>query len=446
MPKTRIWVQDHMNSFRTILLGFFLLILAGAFLLHLPIASASHIPVSFLDALFTSASASCVTGLVVQNTATCWSAFGKCVILCLIQAGGLGIITVAIATLVMTGKQIGIMQRTTMQDAISAPSFGGIVRFTLFILKVTLCAELLGAIALMPVFYKDFGLLKAAGYAVFHSVSAFCNAGFDLLGLKEPYCSLTAYASDPLLNVVIMALIISGGLGFLTWQDLLQNHFRFGRLRLQTKIILMTTGLLLCLPFLYFFFLEFPDAPLSLRILKSLFAAVTPRTAGFNTCDYASMSEGGLLITILLMLTGGAPGSTAGGIKVTTVGILFAACAACLARREDVNTFGRRIEADLIRSAFTLAMLYGSLLLIGAIFLSHVEEIPILAALFECASALGTVGLTTGITPSLHTASRIILIAFMFFGRVGGLTFAYAHVSLHKYSSRKFPAERVAVS
>ena len=446
MRKIRIWIQDTMNSFRSILLGFFLLIMAGAVLLSLPAASASHEATPFLDALFTSASASCVTGLVVQNTATHWSSFGKLVILLLIQAGGLGIITVAIATLIVTGKRIGILQRTTMMDAISAPTLGGIIKFTLFILKVTLIAESIGALLLFPVFCRDFGAPRAFMFSVFHSVSAFCNAGFDLLGIREAYSSLTAYSGNIAVNGVIMALIVTGGIGFLTWQDLFRSKFRFQRLRLQTKIILAATGVLLLIPALYFFFAEFAAYPMKERILMSLFASVTPRTAGFNTCDYGSMTESGKLITIILMLIGGAPGSTAGGIKVTTFFLLAAASSACMRRADDVNSFGRRIEPDQIRSAFTILILYVSLLLAGAIFVSDVENLPILSCLFECASALGTVGLTTGITPGLGSASRILLISFMFFGRVGGLTFAYASVSLHKYTNKRYPAERVAVS
>ena len=446
MRKIRIWIQDTMNSFRSILLGFFLLIMAGAFLLSLPAASAAHEATPFLDALFTSASASCVTGLVVQNTATHWSSFGKFVILLLIQAGGLGIITVAIATLIVTGKRIGILQRTTMMDAVSAPTLGGIIKFTLFILKVTLIAETLGALLLFPSFYRDFGFSRAFMFSVFHSVSAFCNAGFDLLGIREAYSSLTAYASDPFVTGVIMTLIVTGGIGFLTWQDLLRSRFRFQRLRLQTKIILASTAVLLLVPAVYFFLFEFAHHPVKERILMSLFASVTPRTAGFNTCDYGTMSESGKLITILLMLIGGAPGSTAGGIKVTTVFLLTAASSACMRRADDVNCFGRRIENDQIRNAFTILILYVVLLLAGAIFVSDIENLPILSCLFECASALGTVGLTTGITPALGSASRILLITFMFFGRVGALTFAYASVSLHKYNNKRYPAERVAVS
>ncbi|MBQ6532732.1 MAG: Trk family potassium uptake protein, partial [Solobacterium sp.] len=358
MQKMRIYIHDHMNSFRTILLGFCLLILGGAVLLSMPFASASGESVPFIDALFTSVSASCVTGLVVYDTAVQWSLAGRTIILILIQIGGLGVITLATVTLILTGRQIGIMQRTVMQDAISAPQLGGILRLTVFFLKGTLLIEGLGAALLTPVFAEKYGLLNGFGHAVFHSVSAFCNAGFDLVGAEQPFASLTGWAGDARVNLVIMFLIVTGGLGFLTWQDLLRCRGRFSKLALQTKVILATTGVLLLIPFLYFYFLEFRNAPESERLLLAMFQTVTPRTAGFSTTDYAAMSEGGLLVTIVLMLTGGAPGSTAGGMKVTTVYIVALSVASFLRRRENVSCFSRRIEEETVREAMYIMVLY----------------------------------------------------------------------------------------
>ena len=445
MTKMRIKLQDIMNSFRTILLGFFALILVGAGLLCLPAASVNHQSVPFLNALFTSTSAACVTGLVVYDTATQWSLFGKTVILILIQIGGLGVVTAFIATMLLTGKRIGLLQRIAMQDAVSAPQLGGIVRFTAFFLKATVVFEVTGALLLLPVFVKDFGFLKGLGYAIFHSISAFCNAGFDLMGVRGPFSSLTSYASHPWVNFVICALIIVGGAGFLTWGDLLANKFRYKSLRLQTKLILVSTAILLTIPFIYFFFLEFANAPMKDRILMSWFQTVTPRTAGFNTADYGSMHEASLLLTIMLMMIGGAPGSTAGGMKLTTVAVIVLSARTYMKGRENTNFARRRIETDAIHNAYTLFVLYLVLLLSGTFILSFAEDLPVLPVMFECASALGTVGLTTGITPGLSALSRIVLICFMYIGRVGGLTLTYAMVSLTKKETSKMPVEKLTV-
>ena len=445
MLRFRIFLRDQMTSFRVILAGFMLLIFAGAFLLSLPISSAAHVKTPFLDALFTSTSAACVTGLVVRDTATYWSLFGRTVILILIQIGGLGVVTVAVFMIVISGKQIGIHQRTLMQDAISAPQIGGIIRFTKFFIGGTVLLEAIGTAALAPVFIKEFGISKGLTYSLFHSVSAFCNAGFDLMGIRGPYSSLSTLQHNHWVLTVIMFLIVSGGIGFLTWRDLLDNRFRWRKLRLQTKIILFTTGVLLGLSFLYFFFAEFGNLRLSDRLWYSMFASVTPRTAGFNTFDYGAISEVGLLITILLMLVGGAPGSTAGGMKVTTLFTVCLASADDLRRKEDVNCFGRRMDETTIHKAFSILLAYTVLLLTGTALLSATESIPLVNAMFECASALGTVGLTTGITPGLGPLSKVILILFMYFGRVGGLTIIYAAVSVTKRTIRRFPKEKIAV-
>ena len=445
MKNFRIMMQDHLNSFRTILLGFVALILLGALLLNLPAASADGQSVPFLNALFTSASAACVTGLVVYDTATQWSLFGRTVILILIQIGGLGVVTAFVATMLLTGKRIGLMQRIAMQDSVSAPQVGGIIRFTSFFLKGTLIIETLGALLLLPLFAQEFGLLQGLGYAIFHSVSAFCNAGFDLMGVQSPYSSLTAYAGSAWVNIVICSLIIVGGLGFMSWNDLLKNQFHFHSLRLQTKLILVTTAILITVPFLVFFFFGFADMPLKERILMSFFQSVTPRTAGFNTADYSKMSDGLLLMTVILMMIGGAPGSTAGGMKVTTIAVVALATHTYVRGRENTNAFKRRLESQAIHNAFALFMLYLSLLLGATFILDLLEETPLMPVMFECASALGTVGLSTGITPSLCAVSKIILICLMFVGRVGGLTLTYAMVSIGSKETSRYPAEKLTV-
>lgn len=445
MLRVQIYLQDHLTSFRMILLGFILLIFTGAALLSLPAASFGPDRVAFSDALFTSTSAACVTGLVVFDTAAKWTLFGKTVILLLIQTGGLGVVTAAAAMLSLTGVQIGLLPRIAVRDSVSAPQIGGVIRFMRFLITGTFCIEAIGALCLFPFFSGQFGPVKGLGYAVFHAVSAFCNAGFDLMGTQQPFSSMTSFASNVPVNLVLILLIILGGAGFLTWEDLLSSRFRPGRLRLQTKIILVSTSCLILLPFLYFYLIEFKGYAGTERVLLSLFQSVTPRTAGFNTFDYGQMSEDGWLLTILLMMVGGAPGSTAGGMKVTTLAVLFLSAGAFLQHRDQVNCFHRRIDPDVIHNAMTLLTLYIALLLGGTMIISTIENLPVLPSMFECASALGTVGLTTGITTGLSTASRMLLIAFMFFGRVGGLTLGYALASNVYRDRGRMPSEKVTV-
>ena len=442
-----MWAVLHkrkLSSSQIILFGFAGVILIGTLLLMLPFATNSGQNVSFWDALFTSTSAVCVTGLIVQDTAVYWSGFGQAVILLLIQIGGMGVITVAAAITMASGKKISLMQRSTMQDAISAHQVGGIVRFTGFILKGIFLFELLGALVLMTVFIPEYGV-KGIWLAVFHSVSAFCNAGFDLMGTKSPYSSLTSYATHPVLNITVMLLIAIGGIGFLTWQDIRQNGIHIRRYRMQSKVILATTGILLVVPAIYFFFFEFAAEPIGKRIWLSLFQSVTPRTAGFNTADLTALSETGQMVTIGLMLIGGSPGSTAGGMKTTTAAVLIACAVAVFRRRENGRFFGRRIADDTEKNALTVFLMYITLFLLGGMIISRVEGLPILTCLFETASAIGTVGLTLGITPGLHLISKLILISLMFLGRIGGLTLIFATLSANKNTLSKLPLEKITV-
>ena len=442
-----MWAVLHkrkLSSSQIILSGFAGVILVGTLLLMLPFSTNSGTRTSFWDALFTSTSAVCVTGLVVFDTATYWSAFGQAVILLLIQIGGMGVVTVAAAIAMASGRKISLMQRSTMQDAISAPQVGGIVRFTSFILKGIFLFELLGALVLMTVFIPEYGW-KGIWMAVFHSISAFCNAGFDLMGANAPYSSLTAYAAHPVVNVTIMLLIVIGGIGFLTWQDIYQNGVHIKRYRMQSKVILATTGILLLVPAVYFFFFEFSAEPMDRRLLLSLFQSVTPRTAGFNTADLTAFSETGQVLTIGLMLIGGSPGSTAGGMKTTTAAVLIACAVAVFRRRENGRYFGRRIADETVKNAVSVFLMYISLFLLGGMIISRVEDLPILTSLFETASAIGTVGLTLGITPTLCLVSKLILISLMFLGRVGGLTLIFATLSANKNTLSKLPLEKITV-
>ena len=436
--------RKNLSSSQIIIFGFAGVILLGAILLQLPISSKSGMVTSFSDALFTATSATCVTGLVVHDTATYWSGFGQFVILLLIQIGGLGIVTVAVALTMISGKKIGLMQRSTMQESISSPKIGGIVKLTGFILKTTLLIETVGAVLMMPTFIKDFGI-KGIWMAIFHSVSAFCNAGFDLMGTKAQYSSLTAYSNSPLINVFIMLLIVIGGIGFLVWEDVKQNKFHIRKYRIQSKVVFATTIVLILIPAIYFYFCEFINLSRGERILTSLFQSITTRTAGFNTVDINSMGDVGKAIMIILMIIGGSPGSTAGGMKTTTLAILIFSAISVFRKKEDIECFDRRISESTVKTAAAILLMYLVLFIISGLVISSIENISIGECLYETASAIGTVGLTLGITPGLSHISRIILIVLMFFGRVGGLTVIFAALSSSQTNLSKKPLEKITV-
>ena len=439
-----VLLKRKLTSFQIIIIGFSGVIIFGTFLLMLPFSSRSGLATPFSEALFTSTSAVCVTGLIIHDTATYWSAFGQIVILLLIQIGGMGVITVAASFAMISGRKISLMQRSTMQEAISAPKVGGIVRLTGFIVRGTLVVELLCAAVMAPVFCRDFGK-KGLWMALFHSVSAFCNAGFDLLGVRTPFSSLTSYAANPVINFTIMFLIVVGGIGFLTWDDIRANRLHLRKYRMQSKVILCTTAVLLIVPAMYFYFFEFSDFSQNERLLSSLFQAVTPRTAGFNTVELTDLSEAGQFITIALMLIGGSPGSTAGGLKTTTIAVLFTTAISTFRRRENANIFGRRIDDDVVKNAATISLMYITLCCTGGLIISVSEGLPMITCLFETASAVGTVGLSLGITPELNLLSRVVLILLMFFGRVGGLTLIFAALSGVKKKVSKLPKEKITV-
>ncbi len=437
--------KKRLSSFQIIILGFAGLIFLGALLLMLPISARARVVTPFSDALFTAVSAGCVTGLVVQDTATYWSGFGQAVILTLIQIGGLGVITIAVSFALLSGKKISLSQRSIMQSSISAPQVGGIVRLTGFILKITAAAEVCGAICLMPVFCRDFGA-KGVWLSVFHSVSAFCNAGFDLMGSGgKEFVSLTRYAGDPWPQIVLMLLIIVGGLGFLTWEDVSLHRFHLKRYRMQSKVILTMTALLILLPALYFYVFEFRDASWGVRLGSAVFQSVTTRTAGFNTVDLRSIREPGQTVMILLMLVGASPGSTAGGMKTTTAAVLLANTWATFHRRDNASFFGRRIDEKTVKNAATVLMLYVVLFVAGGFLISLLEGLPIHDCLFETASAIATVGLTLGITTRIGVISKCILMLLMFTGRVGGLTVVYAAMPETPKIISKLPQEKISV-
>ena len=436
--------RKYFSASRIIIFGFACAILFGTIMLMLPGSSRSEGSAPFSDALFTAVSAVCVTGLVVQDTASYWTGFGQGIILLLIQIGGLGIVTVAVAIVILSGKKIGLVQRSTLQEAISAPKVGGIIKLTNFILKITFIIELLGAALMAPIFVKDFGP-KGIWMAIFHSVSAYCNAGVDLIGLSAPYSSLTRYAANPLINIVIMCLIITGGIGFLVWNEVKMYRFKLKRYSLQSKIVFSTTVFLIIIPALCFYFGEFYGTAGMKRVWFSLFQSVTARTAGFNTADLSSFGPVGKTIMIIIMLIGGSPGSTAGGMKTTTAAVLVFSAISVFRKKNDAECFGRRISENIVKNAAAIILMYILLFLFGGLIICSVENLPLDVCLFETASAIGTVGLTLGITPQLSGISRIVLMALMYFGRVGGLTILFAAFSAPHTNVSKKPLERITV-
>ena len=396
-------------------------------------------------AFFTATSAVCVTGLIIKDTATYWSPFGQAVILTLIQAGGLGVVTIALFIETLAGKKLSLKEKDLMEDSISAFQIGGITEMAHFIFRVALIIEAAGALLMLPVFIRDFGV-SGIWMSVFHAISAFCNAGFDLMGRHSgEFSSLTAYSGNALIVLTISLLIVFGGIGFLTWHDILKKKRDLKKYRMQSKVILAVTAALIAIPAVLYFIVEFRDASLWKRICLSLFQAVTPRTAGFNTADLTKMSGAGIGLMIVLMVIGGSPGSTAGGMKTTTLAVLVSNALSVFRRKKDTQLFGKRVESSTVSSASALLLLYLFLTLSAGMLISTVEGLPLKQCLFETASAVGTVGLTLGITPSLGLFSHILLMLLMFFGRVGGLTLMYAAIFDVKAEVSRRPAEKINV-
>ena len=433
-------------SFRTISAGFLAVILTGAILLWLPFASHQDGYADFLDCLFTATSATCVTGLVVHDTASHWTLFGQIVILILIQLGGMGVLTVALAITKLSGQQIDLRTRSSMQNSVSAPTMGGIVRLAAFIIKGTLLFEAVGTLLLAFSFCPIFGFWKGLWYAFFHSISAFCNAGFDLMGTYSGhYSSLTSFITDPLVNLTVCPLIVIGGLGFLTWEDIYKNKLQWKRYSMQSKSIILLTAALIVLPFVFFYFFEHVNLTQAERFWSSLFQTVTVRTAGYNTVDFNLYSENGIFLFIVLMIIGGAPGSTAGGIKITTLTVLTVTAVSVYRRKDVPQCFGRRIPDETVRDALAILSLYLFLFAGSAMVISIAEGLPLITCLFETASAIATVGVTMGITAKIGWLSKAILIFLMFFGRVGGLTLIYAAVRYNPAEQARCPKGSITV-
>lgn len=445
----RLKHQTQLTQTQFIAFGFFLLILTGALLLTLPAASRDGESAGFLTALFTATSASCVTGLVVVDTWSQWTLFGQLVILTMIQIGGLGFITVGVFVSIVLRRKIGLKQRGLMQESMSALKIGGIVKLAKKVVIGTLILEGGGAVLLAIRFIPQFGILRGIFYGIFHSISAFCNAGFDLMGSQEPYSSFVSYYDDWLVNLVIMGLIIVGGIGFIVWDDVSTHKLAVRKYLLQTKVVLLATAVLVFGGALLFYLFEkdtlLSGMSVSGKILSSLFGSVTARTAGFNTTDVAAMSDGGKLLTIILMFIGGSPGSTAGGVKTTTIVVLFLYVLSNIKRTYGVNVFGRRLEEDVIKRASSIFTINLFLALTASLIIMGVQSMPMPDVMFETFSAIGTVGMTTGITRDLLPFSRVIIIILMYCGRIGSLSFALAFTQQKKSTNIQQPVEKITV-
>lgn len=440
--------EKRWSAVQILAFGFALIIWMGGLLLSLPVASRGGVGIPFLNALFTSASATCVTGLVLYDTWTQFSYFGQTVILLLIQIGGLGFMAVAILFSLALGRRIGLRERSLLAEAVSSMQVGGVVRLVRRMLIGTAIFEGVGAILLAIRFVPMFGAGRGIWFSVFHSVSAFCNAGFDLMGIRAPSSSLTTLSADPLVVLTIAMLIIVGGIGFVVWNDLIESRFCFRKIQLHTRAVLFSTLALLLAGTVAFLYLEHNGVLRGVstgnRILSAFFQSVTPRTAGFNSVDIASLSDGSKLVTILLMFIGAAPGGTGGGIKVTTLAVMGAAVFASLKGREDVSLGHFRLESDAVHRAFSGVATYLSMAVFGVLILCAQGQ-PLSDSTFECFSAIGTVGLSTGITATLSPLSRIAIILLMYAGRVGSLSVFMAVAKQTSCGKLRNPVGKVIV-
>ncbi|WP_097677445.1 TrkH family potassium uptake protein [Anaerosalibacter sp. Marseille-P3206] len=422
----------ELNPPRVLALGFAGLIILGGILLNLPIATKSGESIGFLDALFTSASSVCVTGLVVVNTGEFWSLFGQIVIICLIQMGGLGFMTMATLVALILGKKITLKERLIIKEQFNQETMSGLVRLTKYIILSTFAIEGIGAILLSTRFIPKYGFIKGVWFSIFHAISAFCNAGFDITGN-----SMVPFVGDIVVNLTICLLIIIGGLGFSVYIDVSRNK-KFNRFTLHTKLVLVITLILIVISTIIVYLIEWDNAGtlynLSIkdRTLASFFQAVVPRTAGFNSVDIGKLKDTTVFITIILMFIGGSPISTAGGIKTTTFGAIVLTTISVIKGDRDVVLFKKRISQEIINRSLAILSVGICLVTVVSLILTISEEATFLDLLFETTSAFGTVGLTRGVTPSLSKFGRVLIILTMYSGRVGPLTMAFAFAKKQK--------------
>lgn len=440
--------RKRLSTTHIILLSFLAAILIGSGLLALPIASADGEAVPYIDALFTATTSTCVTGLVTLPTVTTWSGFGQAVILLLIQIGGLGVITVFAGIMVMLHRRMGLEDRLLLQDAFNLNSLSGLIRFVKRVLAGTFAIEGVGALLCMPVFVPQFGL-RGIWISVFHAVSAFCNAGIDILAQD----SLCQYATHPLINGVTMALIVLGGIGFIVWWDVLSVwRGKKRHLMLHSKIALVTTAVLILGGAAAIFAFEYHNPQtignLGLwdKIQVSLFQSVTTRTAGFATIAQENMTDGATLVSMILMMIGGSPVGTAGGMKTVTVTVLLASALATIYNRDEVAMFNRNIAKPAIRKAFAVACMFIVIVLTATLLLAAASDRPLLDLAFETVSATATVGLTRNLTPFLNDFGKLIIIVTMYLGRIGPISLAIAfRVRRANPDMIKNPTEEISI-
>ena len=441
--------RNKLTHLQVIALGFLLMITVGTALLMLPISSRNREVTPLLTALFTSTSASCVTGLVLVDTGSYWSLFGQLVILTMIQLGGLGIITIATLFFSFADKNMGLRKRAIMAESINTNHIAGLKGLTRQIVMGSLLFESVGAVLLAIRFIPDFGFVKGIYFGVFHSISAFCNAGFDLLGVTSPYCSFVDYSNDLPVNLTLIALITIGGLGFLVWSDIRRNGFRFNRYQLHTKLVLCVSAILTFGGALLFWLFErngvLQGLSVKEQILDALFSSVTCRTAGMNTVEIGDLSSSSKLLMSFLMYVGGSSGSTAGGIKTTTLAVALIYMVAGLRGVRKPVVFGRTLSGEIGKKALCVILFNFLLAFTGTLIISACQELPAMDVIFETSSAMGTVGITAGITRDLLTIPRVVIIFLMYCGRVGSTSFALALFEKRAEPPVSYPMEEITV-
>jgi potassium uptake protein, trkH family len=438
--------KTKLNGVQILALGFLAVIIIGAVILSLPISSRSGEPTNFLDAIFTSTSAVCVTGLITLDTSTHWSTFGQTVIMALIEIGGLGFMSFTVLISLILGKKITLRERLVMQEAMNTFSIQGLVRMVKYVLIFTVSVQFFGALLLSTQFVPEYGIIKGFFYSIFHSISAFCNAGFDLFGT-----SLVGYSNNTVVILVISALIIIGGLGFTVLLEL-YDFKGIKKLSLHAKIVIITTlilifgGTLLMLLFEHKNPQTIANMNIKDKLLNSFFASVTPRTAGFNSISTSGMTLASKILTVILMLIGGSPGSTAGGLKTVTCAILVLTVISVIRGREDTEVFGRRLTKEIVYKSFIIVFIGLSLVIGVTMILSYTEVgASFIDLLYETSSALGTVGLTLGLTPNLSSLGKIFIMIMMYLGRVGPLTVMLALTRKRKKSGYKYPEGKILI-
>ncbi|MBR2309774.1 MAG: potassium uptake protein, TrkH family [Oscillospiraceae bacterium] len=441
MSNKKITGKLKLSPTQIIAVVFVLIILLGTLLLTLPIASRNGVSCGFRPALFTATSSTCVTGLILFDTWTQWSGFGQIVIISLIEIGGLGFMSMASMVIFLFRRKVGLREKMLIAQALSVNSMDSVVRIQKWVIIGSLLIQLTGASILFLRFLPDYGLAQSVKWGVFHAISAFCNAGFDITGNIAPGASLIVFNNDPVVLITIMALIVIGGLGFFVWEDVATCR-RFRDFSVYTKLVLLTTASLLLGGALLIGILEWSnpgtlgEMPAWQKILNAFFQSVTVRTAGFTSVDQAALTEGGKAVSIILMFIGGSSGSTAGGIKTVTVLVLILFVIARARGKNTVTVFKRNISQEKIMDAATIVSLVVGLATVGAVFITATSPVSFTDALFETASALATVGLTAAVTTSLSIPAQYMIILFMYFGRVGILTISLGFLGGNKAEDR----------